>query len=109
MLEHQWALKRERARYEAERARRQYNEVEPENRLVARSLERAWEDKLRRVEEVEQDYDRWRREQLVSVAENDRAEILALGENLPRVWYGVPSPKPGNFGVFVISIGCLVG
>ena len=58
MLEHQWALKRERARYEAERARRQYNEVEPENRLVARSLERAWEDKLRRVEEVEQDYDR---------------------------------------------------
>jgi DNA invertase Pin-like site-specific DNA recombinase len=87
VLEHQWALKRERARYEAERARRQYNEVEPENRLVARSLERAWEDKLRRVEEVEQDYDRWRREQLVSVAETDRAEILTLGEDLPRVWY----------------------
>ena len=39
-LEHQWSLKRERARYEAERARRQYDAVEPENRLVARSLER---------------------------------------------------------------------
>jgi hypothetical protein len=39
-LERQWALKRERARYEAERARRQYDAVEPENRLVARSLER---------------------------------------------------------------------
>jgi DNA invertase Pin-like site-specific DNA recombinase len=89
LLEHQWALKRERARYEAERARRQYNEVEPENRLVARSLERAWEDKLRRIEEVGQDYERWRREQLVSVTEADRAEILALGENLPRVWYAV--------------------
>ena len=39
-LERQWALRRERARYEAERARRQYDAVEPENRLVARSLER---------------------------------------------------------------------
>jgi hypothetical protein len=41
LLERQWALKLERARYEAERARRQYDAVEPENRLVARSLERA--------------------------------------------------------------------
>ncbi|MDF0523256.1 recombinase family protein, partial [Bradyrhizobium yuanmingense] len=40
-LERQWALRVERARYEAERARRQYDAVEPENRLVARSLERA--------------------------------------------------------------------
>ena len=53
-LEHQWGLKRERARYEAERARRQYDAVEPENRLVARSLERAWEAKLRQAEAVEQ-------------------------------------------------------
>ena len=62
-LERQWALRRERARYEAERARRQYDAVEPENRLVARSLERAWEEKLRAVEAIEQEYDRWRREQ----------------------------------------------
>ena len=39
-MERQWSLKRERARYDAERARRQYDAVEPENRLVARSLER---------------------------------------------------------------------
>ena len=38
----------ERARYEADRARRQYDAVEPENRLVARTLERAWEDQARR-------------------------------------------------------------
>ena len=43
-MERQWSLKRERARYDAERARRQFDAVEPENRLVARSLERAWED-----------------------------------------------------------------
>jgi hypothetical protein len=49
LLERQWSLKRERTRYEAERARRQYDAVEPENRLVARSLERAWEERLRRA------------------------------------------------------------
>ena len=59
-LERQWILRRERARYEAERARRQYDTVEPENGLVARSLERAWEEKLRAVEAVEQEHARWR-------------------------------------------------
>ncbi|WOH52818.1 hypothetical protein [Bradyrhizobium sp. sBnM-33] len=59
-LERQWALRVERARYEAERARRQYDAVEPENRLVARSLERAWEERLRVAEAVEQEHARWR-------------------------------------------------
>jgi len=85
-MERQWSLKRERARYDAERARRQYDAVEPENRLVARSLERVWEERLRRVDQVEQEYDAWRREQSVSISDNDRAEILALGEELPRLW-----------------------
>jgi hypothetical protein len=49
-LQRQWQLRLERARYEAERAQRQYDAVEPENRLVARSLEAQWEDKLRAVE-----------------------------------------------------------
>jgi hypothetical protein len=40
----QWDLRLERARYEAKRAERQYQTVEPENRLVARSLERQWEE-----------------------------------------------------------------
>jgi ParB-like chromosome segregation protein Spo0J len=62
-IERQWSLKRERARYEAERARRQYDTVEPENRLVARSLESVWEERLRRVEQIEQEYDAWRRQQ----------------------------------------------
>ena len=85
-LEQQWALKRERERYEAERARRQYDTVEPENRLVARSLERAWEARLRRVEEVEQAYAAWRRDQGAPLDETDRADVLALAQDLPRVW-----------------------
>ena len=85
-LKHQWSLKRERAHYEAERARRQYDAVEPENRLVARSLERVWEDKLRQVEQIESEYESWRRQQPISLAAADRAQILALGEDLPKLW-----------------------
>ena len=48
-------LAAERARYEACRAQRQYDTVEPENRLVARTLERAWEDKLAAVRKAEND------------------------------------------------------
>ena len=72
-LERQWALRRERARYEAERARRQYDAVEPENRLVARSLERVWEEKLRAAEAIEQDYERWRADEPLVLSEADRA------------------------------------
>ena len=46
-LHRHWRQRLERATYEAERAERQYQAVEPENRLVARSLERQWEEALR--------------------------------------------------------------
>jgi DNA invertase Pin-like site-specific DNA recombinase len=86
-LDKQWALRRERARYEAARARRQYDAVEPENRLVARSLERAWEEKLRTAEAIEQEYERWRRVEPLVLSDADRAALQILGENLPRVWH----------------------
>jgi DNA invertase Pin-like site-specific DNA recombinase len=95
LLERQWALKRERARYEAERARRQYDAVEPENRLVARSLERAWEERLRTVERVEEEYECWRREQPLALGAAERAEILAVGEDLAAVWFA-PTTTPGE-------------
>jgi hypothetical protein len=88
-MERQWSLKRERARYDAERARRQYDAVEPENRLVARSLERVWEERLRRMDQIEHEYNAWRREQVISVSESERQEILALGEDLPGLWRAV--------------------
>lgn len=86
-LERQWALRRERARYEAERARRQYDAVEPENRLVARSLERGWEEKLRAADAIEQDYERWRCDEPLVLNEADRDGLLALGEDLPGIWH----------------------
>jgi DNA invertase Pin-like site-specific DNA recombinase len=86
-LDRQWTLRRERARYEAERARRQYDAVEPENRLVARSLERAWEEKLRVVEVIEQEHARSRPGDPLAISDTDRAGLQALGENLPRIWH----------------------
>lgn len=85
-LRHQWQLRLERARYEAEKARRKFNAVEPENRLVARNLERQWECHLREVEKLEQAYQRWMQQHGCAYTEADRAAILALGEDLPKVW-----------------------
>jgi len=86
LLRKQWQLRRERARYEAERARRQYDAVEPENRLVARTLEGLWEEKLRAAEQIEHEYETWAHRHQITVTPADRQEILALAENLPAVW-----------------------
>ncbi len=66
----------ERARYEAERARRQFDACEPENRLVARTLEANWERALREVERAESDLaaQRARRTSPLSAEELERLE-----------------------------------
>jgi DNA invertase Pin-like site-specific DNA recombinase len=86
-LDHQWRLRIERARFEAERAKRQYDAVEPENRLVARNLERHWETKLRAVEAVEREYAQWQGHHTTTLSAGDRQEILDLGQNLPTLWH----------------------
>src|SRR5207245_8808307 len=55
-LHRNWQQQLERARYQAERARRQYDAVEPENRLVVRELERRWEEALQVQRRLEEEY-----------------------------------------------------
>ncbi|MGA2930286.1 MAG: hypothetical protein ABSG43_30720, partial [Solirubrobacteraceae bacterium] len=55
-----WRQSLERCQYEADRAQRQYQAVEPENRLVARELERQWEQSLQQVKALSEDYARFR-------------------------------------------------
>ena len=86
-MERQWSLKKERARYEAERARRQYDAVDPDNRLVARSLERQWEEKLREVEATELAFQRWRSQQSLDLSEGDREALLTMSEEMPKIWH----------------------
>jgi DNA invertase Pin-like site-specific DNA recombinase len=59
-VDRQWQLRLERARYEARLAQRQYDAVDPDNRLVARELERRWEAALAEAEGVQQEYERLR-------------------------------------------------
>src|SRR5262249_34629895 len=86
-IEQQWKLRLERARYETQRAQRQYHICEPENRLVARNLEKNWEAKLRAAEKLEHEHEQWQRSHSIAITAADREEILALGENLPKIWY----------------------
>ena len=85
-LHRNWKHRLERATYEAERAERQYQAVEPENRLVARSLERQWEEALRNRRDLAEEYDRFLKEQPPRRSEDQRARILGLSSDLPTLW-----------------------
>ena len=77
------ALKLEQARYEAERARRQYDAAEPENRLVAAELERRWNRALEGVAEVEREWVAFEAGERRKDERIDRAALLQLAEDLP--------------------------
>lgn len=85
-MDRHWKLRLERAQQDAERAFRQYNAVEPENRLVARTLERNWEETLDAVRTLQEDYDRFRASRLAVLSEAERRSILELSMNLPKLW-----------------------
>lgn len=76
----------ERARYEAELAQRRFLRVDPEHRLVADSLEADWNQKLRALAAVQEDYERRRQADAVLVDEQQRTAILALATDFPRLW-----------------------
>ena len=81
-----WHKRLERARYEAARAERQYHAVEPENRLVARTLERAWEQKLAEVRTLEEEHRRQERRAPGHLTAAERDTIRQLAQDVPRLW-----------------------
>jgi DNA invertase Pin-like site-specific DNA recombinase len=86
-LDRQWRLRLERAAQEAARAARQYHAVEPENRLVARALERAWEEALLAERASEEEYHRFQQEQPVHLSAAERLLIETLARDLPALWH----------------------
>lgn len=82
-----WQLRLQRAREEAERAERQYQRVEPENRMVARSLETQWEERLRALQTLEEQYARFGREEPRGLSPADQEEIAALSSDVPALWH----------------------
>lgn len=75
-----------RARYEAELAQRRYMHVDPQNRLVADTLEADWNQKLHALDEAQQEYEQRRQQDRQVFNEEQRAAILALAQDFPRLW-----------------------
>ena len=82
----QWRLAVERARYEAQRAERQYQAIEPENRLVARTLENEWEQRLRDLAAVEAELRQREQEHPHVLSPEEKGGLRALGSDLQKVW-----------------------
>jgi hypothetical protein len=85
-LERLWQQRLERATYEAERAGRQYRLVEPENRLVARHLEREWEEKLAVQRRLAEEHARDVRSQPRVLTAQERAAVRRLATDIPALW-----------------------
>jgi len=86
-IDRQWQLRLERAQYEADLARRRYVAIDPENRLVARSLEREWNEKLTEVERLEREYATLPKPTALLITPQERERILALAHDIPAVWH----------------------
>jgi hypothetical protein len=94
-IDHQWEEQIERAQYEADLARRRLMAVEPEHRLVARTLEREWNEKLAQLERLRREAERRPPAAAGLATGAERAQILALAQDLPAVWHA-ETTHPGE-------------
>jgi DNA invertase Pin-like site-specific DNA recombinase len=83
----------QRARQRAELARRRYLQVDPDNRLVANTLEADWNEKLRQLAEAQDGYDRARANGHGPLSEQQREKVMALASDFPRLWNDPATPQ----------------
>jgi DNA invertase Pin-like site-specific DNA recombinase len=88
----QWHLQVERFRYEAERAERRFNAVEPENRLVARTLETGWETTLKKLKNAEYNLERRKRKRPQKLTREQKALLYTLGDDIKKIWHAPTTP-----------------
>jgi DNA invertase Pin-like site-specific DNA recombinase len=84
--ERQLKLSLQQARYEAAHARRQYDAVDPANRLVAAELERRWNEALQSVAKIEGEIAAMIARRPPPLGEPERQQLMALGADLERAW-----------------------
>ena len=104
-LDGHWQKRLERARIQADRAARQYHAVEPEDRLVARELERRWEEALREQRDLKEQYDRFAAEQPPVLSAADRRRIESLAMDIPALWHAATTTIQDRQTI----VRCLVG
>lgn len=83
----------EQVRHEADLARRRFMRVDPDNRLVADSLEAEWNMKLKALAAAREEYERARERDRVVLGEEQRARIAALSTDFPRLWNDSMTPE----------------
>ncbi len=85
-LETHWQQSLQRASYDSDLAQHRYRAVDPDNRLVAATLEKDWNEALLQERQVREDYDRFRRETPSGLTESERATIQALASDIQALW-----------------------
>lgn len=106
-LQAQWQSRLEQARYEARRAERRYKAVDPDHRVVARTLEREWEAKLQDLDEVERQFREAKTERHVELTASDREAMRAIARDLRAVWRAettTPADRKAMFRLVVQMI-----
>lgn len=76
----------QRAQYEADQARVRYLRVDPNNRLVADTLETQWNEKLRALAQAKEEYEQQQKRDAAQITEEQKAKILALASDFPALW-----------------------
>lgn len=82
----------ERAEYDANLARRRFMQVDPENRLVADTLEAEWNEKLRHLQGSKDYYEKHRRVESEKLKKEQQKEILKLARDFPKLWKDPRTP-----------------
>lgn len=103
-LRGQWKLRLERAEYETAIARRRYEAVDPENRLVARTLERDWEAALSAEQSLAAEQRRALSEEPERLTEAERNAIRQLAQDIPAVWNSASMTARGRQAIARIML-----
>ncbi|MEA3436132.1 MAG: recombinase family protein [Thermodesulfobacteriota bacterium] len=82
----------ERVEYEANLARRRFMHVDPDNRLVADTLEGEWNEKLRNLQEAKDYYEKHRQLDSVKLKKEQQKEIFNLARDFPKLWKNPKTP-----------------
>ena len=85
-IDNQWLMKIERAEYKANLAQRRYEAVDPDNRLVAGTLEKRWNEALVQFEKVRQEFEEQKQKRRISATEDQKAQLLKLAHNFQKLW-----------------------
>jgi hypothetical protein len=103
-LHQHWRQRLQRAQYETDRAERQYHSVEPENRLVARTLEQRWEESLRQQRQLQEEYDRFLAATPASLSDADTQRIRTASRDISVLWHAAATTSQDRKAI----VRCLV-